>query len=178
LELKNKKELLNYAEDLFQLLGDEYKHLYGFVPLTGRQVKSYIDQYFGFVNPDFIPMVMDQSNRMVAFGIVIPSLSLALQKSGGKLFPFGFIHILRALRKNDRADLYLVAVKSEYQGKGVNAILMNQMHLIFNRLGITSVESNPELENNQNVQGQWKYYQKRQHKRRRVYIKHLKKGTP
>jgi GNAT superfamily N-acetyltransferase len=173
LKLDHKKELLPYAKELFKLLDDEYKHLYGTVPLTEKQIETYINQYFGFVTPDFVPMVMDQNNRMVAFGIIMPSLSLALQKTKGQLFPFGFIHLLRALKKNDRADLYLVAVRSEYQGKGVNAILMNKMHSVFNKLGIKKVESNPELETNQNVQGQWKYYEKRQHKRRRVFIKHF-----
>jgi GNAT superfamily N-acetyltransferase len=173
LELHHKKELLPYGKRLFGLLEDEYKHLYGTVPLTEKQVESYINQYFGFVTPDFVPIVMDQNDQMVAFGIVMPSLSRALQRSKGQLFPFGFIHLLRALKKNDRADLYLVAVRSDYQGKGVNAILMNKMHGVFNKLGIKKVESNPELETNQNVQGQWKYYEKRQHKRRRVYIKHL-----
>jgi GNAT superfamily N-acetyltransferase len=174
LELRNKKEMLKYAKELFGLLDDEYRHLYGTVPLTQEQVEAYIDQYFGFVTPDFVPMVMDKDNRMVAFGIVMPSLSLALQKTKGQLFPFGFIHLLNALKKNNRADLYLVAVRSEYQGKGVNAILMNKMHAVFNKLGIGKVESNPELETNQNVQGQWKYYEKRQHKRRRVFIRVLK----
>jgi GNAT superfamily N-acetyltransferase len=174
LELRNKKEMLKYAKELFGLLDDEYRHLYGTVPLTKEQVEAYIDQYFGFVTPDFVPMVMDKDNRMVAFGIVMPSLSLALQKTKGQLFPFGFIHLLNALKKNNRADLYLVAVRSEYQGKGVNAILMNKMHAVFNKLGIGKVESNPELETNQNVQGQWKYYEKRQHKRRRVFIRVLK----
>ena len=171
LEFRNKKEMLKYGKELFQLLDDEYKHLYGTVPLTEKQAQAYIDQYFGFVTPDFVPMVVDQNNRMVAFGIVMPSLSLALQKTKGNLFPFGFIHLLRALKKNDRADLYLVAVRSEYQGKGVNAIMMNKMHAVFNKLGIKKVESNPELETNQNVQGQWKHYEKRQHKRRRIFIK-------
>ena len=175
LKLRNKKEMLHYTKELFQLLQDEYQHLYGFIPMTERQVNAYIDQYFGFVNPDFVPMVMDKDNRMVAFGIVMPSLSLALQKSQGNLFPIGFIHLFRALKRNDRADLLLVAVRSEYQGKGVNAIIMNQMHKVFNKLGIIKVESNPELETNQNVQGQWKYYDKRQHKRRRVFIKHITK---
>jgi GNAT superfamily N-acetyltransferase len=174
LELRNKKEMLKYAKELFGLLDDEYRHLYGTVPLSKEQVEAYIDQYFGFVTPDFVPMVMDKDNRMVAFGIVMPSLSLALQKTKGQLFPFGFIHLLNALKKNNRADLYLVAVRSEYQGKGVNAILMNKMHAVFNKLGIGKVESNPELETNQNVQGQWKYYEKRQHKRRRVFIRVLK----
>jgi GNAT superfamily N-acetyltransferase len=96
-----------------------------------------------------------------------------LQKSKGELFPFGFIHLLKALKKNDRGDLYLIAVRSEYKGKGLNAILMNRIHGVFARMGITTVETNPELETNADVQGQWKYYQKRQHKRRRVFLKHL-----
>jgi ribosomal protein S18 acetylase RimI-like enzyme len=175
LDVKNKKGLLPYTRELFRVLEDEYKKLYGVVPLTEKQVTAYIDQYFGFVTPDFVPIVMDQNNRMVAFGIVLPSLSRALQKSKGQLFPFGFIHLLKALKKNDRADAYLVAVRSEYQGKGVNAILMNKMHHVFSKMGITKLETNPELETNADVQGQWKYYEKRQHKRRRVFIKHLKK---
>ncbi len=173
LEFTNKKQLLPLVEELFALLIDEYKHLYGVVPLTDKQVQAYIKQYFGFINPDFVPIIVDQNNRMVAFGIVMPSLSKALQKSGGNLFPLGFVHLMRAMKKNDRADLLLVAVRSEYKGKGVNAILMNRMHQIFSKMGITKVESNPELETNVDVQGQWKYYDRRQHKRRRIFIKHL-----
>jgi GNAT superfamily N-acetyltransferase len=173
LDLSSKKQLMPLANELFSLFNDEYKHLYGVVPLTGRQEQAYIEQYFGFINPDFVPIVVDQNNRMVAFGIVMPSLSRALQKAHGQLLPFGFLYLLWALRKNDRADLMLVAVRSEYQGKGVNAILMNRMHEVFIRFGITKVESNPELETNVDVQGQWKYYQRRQHKRRRIFIKFL-----
>ena len=175
LEVSSKKELLPLAKELFDLFNEEYKHLYGVVPLSEEQIQAYIKQYFGFVTPDFVPIVLDKDDRMVAFGITLPSLSKALQKANGSLFPFGFIHLLNALKKNDRADLLLVAVRSEYQGKGVNAILMNRMHRTFNRLGITKVESNPELETNADVQGQWKYYERRQHKRRRIFIKHLEK---
>jgi GNAT superfamily N-acetyltransferase len=177
LELHKKKDLLAHTSELFQLLEDEYAQLYGAVPFTREQVDSYVDQYFGFVNLDYVQMVVDENDRMVACGIVIPSLARALQKSKGKLFPLGFIPLLRALKKNDRADLLLVAVRSEYRGKGVNAILMNKIHHAFNRLGVSKVETNPELETNADVQGLWKYYEKRQHKRRRVYIKHLTDGT-
>ncbi len=178
LEVRRKKDLLPYAYQLFDLLQEAYQDLYGFVPLTEKQVQSYVNQYFGFVTPEFVPVVLDQQGKIVGFGIVMPSLSRALQKARGRLFPFGFVHLLRALKKNDRADLYLVGVKREYQGKGVNAILMDRMHRHFIKLGITKVESNPELEMNANVQGQWKYYEKRQHKRRRVFIKHLGQENP
>jgi GNAT superfamily N-acetyltransferase len=168
-----KKRLLAHAKELFQLLDDEYKHLYGTVPLTDKQIDAYIEQYLGFVKPEFVPVVMNENDEMVAFGIVMSSLSHALQKSHGRLFPFGFIYLIKALWKNDRADLYLVAVKSEYQGKGVNAILMNQINKILIDNGIKIVESNPELENNANVQSQWKFFEKRQHRRRRCYLKPL-----
>jgi GNAT superfamily N-acetyltransferase len=118
-------------------------------------------------------MVFNEKNEMIAFGVALPSLSRALQKSRGRLFPFGFIYLLRALKKNDRADLYLVAVKSEYRGSGANAILMNHMYEVFRKLGIKKIETNPELENNRLVQGQWKYFETRQHKRRRVFIKQI-----
>jgi len=173
LEAKNKKELLPYAHELFELINLAYASLYGVVPLTEKQVNSYIKQYFGFIRPEFVPVVLDKDGRMVAFGITMPSLSKALQKCQGKLWPFGFIHLLRALRRNDRADLYLVAVRPDYQKKGVNAMLIHQMTLVYQKLGITKVESNRELETNRLVQGQWKYYERRQHKRRRCFIKHL-----
>lgn len=173
LEARNKRDLLKYADELFDILDESYAHLYGTVPLTRKQVEAYVHQYFGFVQPDFVPIVLDERNQMVAFGITLPSLSKALQKSHGDLFPFGFLHLLKSLKTFDRFDLYLVAVRKEYQSKGVNAILMDRMNEVFLRLGVKKVESNPELETNANVQGQWKYYQRRQHKRRRVFIKQL-----
>jgi ribosomal protein S18 acetylase RimI-like enzyme len=173
LQARSKKELLPYARELFQIYNAEYRNLYSAVPLTDAQIESAIKQYFGLISPKFVPVVLDADGRMAAFGIVMPSLSRALQKSKGRLFPFGFLHLLRALRKNDRADLYLVAVKGEYQGKGVNAILMDRVYRMFVEMGIKKIETNPELEWNTDVQGQWKYYQKRQHKRRRAFIKHI-----
>jgi GNAT superfamily N-acetyltransferase len=173
LEVRNRKELLPYARDLFHVIEDEYQYQYAAAPLTERQVDAYIKKYFNFITPAFAPVVLDKNNRMVAFGIAMPSLSRALQKAGGRLFPCGFIHVMRALRKNDRADLYLMAVRSEYQGKGVNAVVIQKMHEAFNKFGIIRVESNPELETNRHVREQWKYFDKRQHKRRRCFIKHL-----
>ncbi len=173
LNARNKKELLNYAKDLFHLIDLGYEQLYGVVPLTEKQVNAYVKQYFGFVKPEFVPVILDEKGKMVAFGVTMPSLSKALQKSRGRIFPFGFIYLLNALKKNDRADLYLVAVHPDYQGKGINAIMINEMNLVYKKLGIKKVESNPELETNRLVQAQWKYYERRQHKRRRCFIKHL-----
>jgi len=170
---RNKRELLGYAQSLFELLNAEYAHLYGTVMLNQRQIEAYTKEYFSFVSPDLLPIVLDAQNQMVAFGIAMPSLSRALQKTRGRLLPFGIIHLLWALSHNQRADLYLVAIKREYQGKGVNAVLMSQIHKAFIARGIQKAESNPELENNLRVQTQWKYYETRQHKRRRIFIKQL-----
>lgn len=171
LRVKNKKELLKYAPEIFEIFNNEYKQLYGVIPLTQKQIESYTEQYFGFINHEFLPVVINEEGKIVAFGITMPSLSRALQRAKGKLLPFGWLHLLYALRKNDRADLYLVAVRSEYRGSGANAILMDEMHRVFLRYGIKKVETNPELETNGLVQAQWKLFEKRQHKRRRCYIK-------
>ena len=173
LQLKKKKELMPYAMELFHVLDEEYSHLYGTVPLTEAQMKGYVDQYFGFVSVDMVPIVVNQAGELVAFGIVMPSLSRALQKSNGEILPLGFVHLLKALKTNTIADMYLVAVKSEYQGKGVNALLMDQILRSMIARGITLAETNPELETNIAVQGFWKYFEHRQHKRRRCVIKHL-----
>jgi GNAT superfamily N-acetyltransferase len=173
LEAKNKKELIPYARELFGLIGAEYKHLYGVVPLTEEQVEAYIQQYFGFISPKFVPIILDKDGKMAAFGVVLPSLSRAMQKAKGRLLPFGFVHIIRALRVNDRIDLMLIAISKEYQGKGVNAMLMDRMFKVFLEMGIQFVEANPELESNIAVQAQWKHFERRQHRRRRIYIKNL-----
>jgi len=173
LEVTHKRQMLKYADALFELLQEAYSHLYGFTPLSRRQVDAYIRQYFGFISPEFVPVVMDEDDKMVAFGITLPSLSSALQQARGRLLPFGCLHLLHALKHNDRADLYLVAIREDFQGLGVNAILIQRMIEVFNRMGIRTVESNPELENNIRVQAQWKHFERRQHKRRRCFIKYL-----
>jgi ABC-type molybdate transport system substrate-binding protein len=109
----------------------------------------------------------------VAFGITMPSLSRALQKNRGRMFPFGFISMIKAMNNNNMADLYLVAVDPQMQDKGVNAILINETNKIFIKNKITLVETNRELETNLKVQAQWKEMNARQHKRRRCYIKKL-----
>jgi ribosomal protein S18 acetylase RimI-like enzyme len=110
---------------------------------------------------------------MIAFTISMPSLSRALQKGKGKLFPLGWAHLLYALNAPDRIDIYLGAVRPEYQGRGVNAIMMEALYQAFKRHGIKTFHVNPMLESNFRVLEQWQYFKTRQHKRRRVFIKHL-----
>ncbi len=173
LATKSKGDLLARAPDIFELINTEYSHLYGAVPLSEREIQHYINAYFNFVHPDFVPLIVDEKENLVAFGAAIPSLSTALQKSSGKLFPLGWLRLLHAMDKNIRADLYLVAVKKQYQGLGVNLVLMDRLCRVFNERGIKVVESNPELEANIDVQSLWKILEKRQHKRRRCFIKHF-----
>jgi hypothetical protein len=173
LKIKKAKELLPYAHQIFEVLNSAYDHLYGFVPLSERQIDYYVKQYFGFIIPEYVPVVLDQQNRVVAFGITMPSLSRALQKNRGRLLPFGFVPVLKAMRNNSEIDLYLTAVRPDMQNKGVNAMLINEMNKIYVRNKINRVESNPELEENQKIQAQWRYFKYRQHKRRRCYIKEI-----
>ena len=172
-EFKNKKQLLPYAPELFEIINEAYSHLYGVVHLTEAQVEAYVKQYLGFVIPDLVPIVLDEDGRMVAFTIAMPSLSRALQKGKGRLFPFGFLHLLMALKRFDRVDMYLGAVLPEYQGRGVNAMLMEAFYKTLQRYGVKRIHANPQMETNRPVLDQWRYFKDRQHKRRRVYIKYL-----
>lgn len=171
LRVKKAKEMLPYAKEIFYLINEAYKDLFGFVELTDRQIDMYVKAYFGFIKPDYVPIILDRNNKVVAFGITMPSLSPAVQKSKGRLFPFGFIHILKAMKNNPNVDLYLTAVKPELQNKGVNAMLINEVNNVFVRNKIKKVETNRELEENSKIQAQWRFFQNRLHKRRRCYKK-------
>ena len=170
---KRSKELLPYARDIFYLINETYKDLYGFVELTDKQIDSYVKQYFSFIRPEYLPIVLDENNKLAAFGITMPSLNKALKKINGRLFPFGFLYILQEMKKSNSLDLYLTAVRTDLQNKGVNALLIDQINKVCIKNGIKYVETNRELETNEKVQAQWKLYDARQHKRRRCYKKQL-----
>jgi ribosomal protein S18 acetylase RimI-like enzyme len=171
LDAKNAKQILPYARELFGVLNQAFAPIYAFVPLTDRQIDMYVKQYFSFIKPDFTKILLDANGRVAGFVVGMPSLSRALQKAKGKLFPFGFVHLLAAMRKPKFIDLYLGAIRPDLQDKGVDALLMTEMTRSAIATGIVSAESNIELEENAKVQSHWKYYEARQHKRRRCYIK-------
>jgi hypothetical protein len=173
LRVKKAKEMLPYAKEIFQVLNAAYKDLYGFVELSDKQIEMYVKQYFGYIIPEYVPVVLDSKGKVAAFGIAMPSLSSAFQKCNGSLFPFGFIHLLRALKHNNKVDLYLTAVRPDLQNKGVNAILIHESNIAFVKNKVEKVETNRELEENSKVQAQWKFFEHRQHKRRRCYKKEL-----
>jgi GNAT superfamily N-acetyltransferase len=171
LEFSSRKELIPYVDKMFDLLNMTYDKLQSFVPIQPYQVAHYKEKYFSYIHPRFIKCVTDQSGNLIAFAITMPSFSEALKKVNGSLCPFGFLHILRALRKNNRASFYLIGIDPAYQNKGVTAILFDAIQKMFNQQGITDVETNPELEENSAIQLMWKNYEHELHKRRRTYKK-------
>jgi len=136
-------------------------------------MNMYTEQYFGFIRPEFVSFVIDQHDEVVGFGISLPNITRALQKCNGYLFPFGFLHLLRAIRKNDIIDMYLLGVHPEYQGKGVAALFFNEMHQAYIRYGIRKAISSPQLMDNTKALTIWKNFEYRQHIRRRCWIRHF-----
>lgn len=169
-----KKIKEDYGHALFDLVNEAYKDLYQFSLLTERQIEKYTADYLNLLNLDLVTLIVDSNDKLVGLGVSMPSMSRALQKANGKIFPFGWVHLLKDLKgKNDCVDLLLVAVAPEYQSKGVNAILFQDLIPQYIKHGFTHAESNPEMETNQKVQTQWEYFPRRQHKRRRSYCKTL-----
>ena len=159
------------AKELFDLLDEAYAELYASSPLTDRQKWYYAKKYLPFINPDLVKVAVDENDRMIGFLISMPSLSRAMQKARGRLFPFGIFHVLRALKKFDRLDFYLAGVKKEHRNKGVDLVMVLDVFRDAMRYGVKVAESNPELETNHKIQAEWKFVETRQHKRRRLYRK-------
>ena len=166
----------NYGRQIFELINIAYSKLYGTTELTDKQIEYYVDMYMPLVNPEMISLVIKETDRsLVGFGIALPSLSRALQKAWGKVLPFGAIHLFKALKskKMDIMDLMLIAVHPDYQGKGVNALIFEDLIPVANKYQVKFVESNPELEDNMSVQMQWNGFKRVHHKLRRCYVKSL-----
>ena len=169
-ELKKK-----YGYSYMDTLDEAYKPLYNYSPMTERQKRYLADAYFGFINFDFVTIVANEQNEVVGVGVGMPDISDALRKSRGRLFPFGFIRLYKALKakKMDKFDLLLIAVRPDYQNKGVNAIFFYDQIPYFNKYSIKHVETTSILETNSKNIANYEYFDKIQHKRRRAYIKEL-----
>ena len=173
---KSRSELARrYGKQLFKLINECYSELYGFSELSDGQIEQYVKMYLPVVDLRLISFVVDKDDNLVAIGISIYSLAEALRKAKGKMFPLGWWHMAKALfiKPPKRLDFLLVAVKPEYQSKGVFAMIFNDLLGNFIEMGIVDVESNPELENNKKMQTQWDDFDKEQHKRRRAFKKAL-----
>lgn len=175
LQMTSRKAIAQrYGQAIFELINRSYGELYGFVSLTQKQIDHYINMYLGLLRLEDVCLIVDAEDTLVGVGISMPSLSKALQRSGGRLFPTGWYHLLRAIRGHaDAVDLMLIAIDPEYQGKGVNALLFNTLIPQYIANGYQYAESNVELETNSNVQKQWEYFERRQHRRRRSWSKPL-----
>lgn len=160
---------------IFNLLNEAYAHLYGYSALSPRQIQQYIDSYLPLLDLRLVPIIVDKDDNLIGFGILLPSLAQAFQKAKGYMFPFGWWHLLKALKWNNTqtSEMLLVAVKPEYQGKGAVALIFEDIIPTHHSLGYKFSESNPELETNTKVQAQWEYFEREQHKRRRCYAKKL-----
>ncbi|MDP4272164.1 MAG: N-acetyltransferase [Bacteroidota bacterium] len=176
LKFSSTKQLIKegYGKKFFELINVCYSPLYGSTPLSEKQIDYYIKMYISMLNLDFLTLVVDESDELIGLGVVMPSLSKALQKMQGKLFPFGFIHLLKDLKmKNPVIDLLLIGVRPDYQNKGVNSIIMNDIHVNCRKHGVKYAESNPMLADNDKVLAQWEYFESKVHKRRWAFIREL-----
>ena len=164
-----------YGQRLFELINEGYKDLFGFVALTQAQIDQYVKTYLGLLNLEMVSIIETAEGELIGVGISMDSLSVALQKAKGKLLPFGWFHLLRVLKGKhpDTVDLLLVAIKPEYQNKGVNAMLFTDLLPIYIRNGYKYCETNPELELNSAVQKQWEYFETANMRRRRCFKKNL-----
>ncbi len=170
----DRKVLHKDALEAFRIIDIAFSKLYGTVPLTPEIIENAVNSYIPLVNLDYICSVKDEEDNIVAFGVMVPSIAKALKKSNGKLFPFGIFRMLRALKgKNDVLEMYFVAVKPEYQMLGVPAILITTILKNIIKNGVKYCETGPMLETNKAVHSLWKPFEKKQHKRRRCYVKNI-----
>ena len=169
------RKLLNKeAFEAFKLIDLAYSKLYGTVPLTETIIKSTIDSYIPLVNLDYICAIKDIEDKIVGFGIMVPSIAKALKKSNGKMYPFGIVRMLGALRgKNDTLEMFLVAVNPTLQTQGLPALLIDALLKKLIQNGVKYCETGPMLETNTKIHSLWRHFEKEQHKRRRCFVKHI-----
>lgn len=172
-DISTKKKMVSYFPQCAKVLNETYRNIHGFSELSEGQVNDLIKQFVPNLNTDFVSVILDENEQVVAFGISMPSLSKAMQKCRGRLFPFGFLHILHAIRQNDTLDLLLIGISDQYKSKGLNAMIFDKIAPAVKSYGIKHLETTRELEDNNSVQNMWNRFENRLHKRARCYIKDL-----
>lgn len=175
LKFKNLKQVKPYVGKLFGLLNKAYAPLYGFAPLSDKQIEYYVKMYVPLLRWELVTIVIEaETDNVIAFGITMPSISRGLIKAKGKLLPFGWFHLLRDMKlKNPVLDLLLIGIDPDYQGKGINAVIFSDLIPNVSKEGFVWAESNPELEVNSKVNSLWDGFETTQHKKRRFYKKNL-----
>ena len=169
------KEVLAMADQMFDLFNESYASLSSFVPITEVQKAYFKKKYISFINPEYMKFILDKNDKLIAFGIVMPSFSKALQKAKGKLFPMGIFHMLWAKKYSKDVIFYLIGVHPEYQNKGVTAVIFSEYHKTFSEKKIENCIRTPELEDNIAIKQIWKHFDPEIYKRRRTYRKDLNK---
>ena len=167
------KDIMPYVDKMFDLFNETYSKLQSFVAINDIQKEYFKKKYISFINPEFIKFIMDKNDNMIAFAIVMPGFSHALKKANGKLFPFGFYHLLKAKNNSKEVVFYLIGVAPEYQSKGVTAIIFDEYYKVCQAKGIETCVRTPELEENHAIHNLWKHFNSRITKRRRTYSKML-----
>ena len=164
-----------YGQKIFQLLNAAYEPLFGFSALSQQQADNFIRKYLRLIDKQLMPIVLDAQDEVIGVGVTMGSLSHAMQKAGGRLLPTGWFHLLKALRwkREDNAEMLLIAVRPDYQGKGVNALFFDDLIPIYNKYGFLWAETGPQLEDNVRELTQWKPLNPRYVKRRRCYYKDI-----
>jgi GNAT superfamily N-acetyltransferase len=173
LNFDSMKDVMPYVPQVFDVTNEAYADLYGTVPFTPEMVDSYVDQFLKFINPRYVKIIVDKEGKVVAYGLGVPSMTKAFQRGKGRLFPLGLLFMLWAVKRPKVLDLYLVAIRKKYQGKGINAALLTEFNKQALEDGIAYAEANPELETNSQVQAMWKYFETKQVRRRRCFVKTL-----
>lgn len=167
-----------YGEDghkVFNLLNQAYAPLFGFTPFDDEQIDQLLKQYVPLLNPKLMPVVENEQGEMVGVAITLPSLSNALRKSGGHIFPLGWYHLLKSLKwKNEKKlELLLIGVRPDYQGMGVNSLFFEHLWPVATQLGFEYAETCPQLEDNLKELSQWKDFNPQYQKPRRCWKKSL-----
>lgn len=170
-KFKKTKQLLYYAKGVFDVLNTAYADLYGYHALSPKQVDYYIDQYFGFVRKEYICIVVNAEDKVVGFGISLPSLSKAFQKAKGSLYPFGFIHVLKSFFFGKHIDLFLIGILPEYQKMGATALIIDDLCTTFIKNKATYVTNGPALEDNHAVLNSWREFNLEPKIKRSVFIR-------
>jgi len=166
------EELKPYVQPVFQILNSAFQDLPYVTSFNSRMIDVIGKKYFKILNPKFVKIIKKE-NRVIAFIIGMPSLSEAMQKNHGKLFPFGFYHLLKALRNPTVIDLLLTGVDPEFQSTGAAVILFAEIQDEMMKQGITQMETTGMFESNQTAISNWKNFDYIQHKRRRCFVKNL-----
>ena len=169
LDFTKTKDIMPYVDEMFEVFDASYSKLSTFVPISDEQIAFFKKKYISFINPEYIKFVTDKNDKLVAFAIVMPSFSEALQKAKGKLFPFGILHLLKARKNAKDVTFYLIGVHPEYQNKGVTAIIFDQYTKTFAEKGIDNCIRTPELKENEAIKKIWESFDPITHKRRRTY---------